>query len=63
MSYQYRILHNYELDAVIPLVYALNEEKISKTLLVSRFNEMKLQNYECAGVYNRIMVLYKTLCR
>lgn len=52
MSYQFRILHNHELDAVIPLVYALNEEKISKTLLVSRFNEMKLQNYECAGVYS-----------
>ncbi|WP_179022309.1 GNAT family N-acetyltransferase [Winogradskyella forsetii] len=51
MNFEFKIILNQNLDQVIPLVYALNEGKVSKELLLSRFNEMKLQNYECAGVF------------
>jgi GNAT superfamily N-acetyltransferase len=50
MNYTFKILQNKDLDQVIPLVYALNEETVSKELLKSRFDEMKDQNYECAVV-------------
>ncbi len=50
MNYQFRIIPNEDLDQVIPLVYALNEAKVSEDLLKSRFNEMKHQNYECAVI-------------
>lgn len=52
MNYQFKIIPNENLEHVIPLVYALSEAKVSKELLKSRFNEMKHQNYECAGIYN-----------
>jgi len=51
MNYRFKIISNEDLHQVIPLVYALNEGKVSKELLMSRFNEMKRQNYECAGVF------------
>ena len=52
MSYQFRIIPNEDFDQIIPLVYLLNEENVSEDLLKSRFNEMKHQNYECAGVFD-----------
>ena len=52
MAYQFKIIPNDELDIIIPLVYELNESKVSKDLLKLRFNEMKNQNYECAGLFN-----------
>lgn len=52
MPYQFKILPNEDLDLVIPLVYQLNESKVSKALLKERFNEMKDQNYECAVIVN-----------
>jgi len=52
MSYQFRIIPNEDFDQIIPLVYQLNDTKVSKDLLKSRFNEMKSQNYECAGVFH-----------
>jgi GNAT superfamily N-acetyltransferase len=52
MSYQFRIIPNEDFDQIIPLVYMLNEENVSEDLLKSRFNEMKHQNYECAGVFD-----------
>ncbi|WP_296380802.1 GNAT family N-acetyltransferase [Winogradskyella sp.] len=52
MSCQFKIISNDDLDQIIPLVYALNEEKVSVDLLKSRFEEMKSQNYECAVVYD-----------
>jgi len=52
MGYQIKIISNDNLELVIPLVYALNDKKVSKDLLKSRFDEMKHQNYECAGVFN-----------
>lgn len=50
MNYQFKIIPNEDLDQIIPLVYALNEAKVSEDLLKSRFNEMKHQNYECAVI-------------
>jgi len=51
MSYQFKIIPNEDLYQIIPLVYALNEAKICKAVLKSRFGEMKNQNYECAGIF------------
>ena len=52
MSYQFKIILNEDFDQIIPLVYQLNDTKVSENLLKSRFNEMKTQNYECAGVFD-----------
>ncbi|EDP71530.1 acetyltransferase, GNAT family protein [Flavobacteriales bacterium ALC-1] len=52
MNYQFRIIPNDNLDQIIPLVYELGEAKVSTELLKSRFNEMKHQNYECAGIFD-----------
>ena len=50
MDYHFQILPNSNLQEIIPLVYVLNEEKISMELLEHRFNEMKSQNYKCAVI-------------
>ncbi len=50
MSYQFKILPNTQLDAIIPLVYELNEGKINESDLKLRFDEMAHQNYECAVI-------------
>ncbi|MBU2939293.1 GNAT family N-acetyltransferase [Lacinutrix sp. C3R15] len=52
MSLSFKIIEKENLADVIPLVYKLNEEKISKTILMQRFKEMQVQNYQCAGVYD-----------
>ena len=57
MSYTFKILPNKDLNTVIPLVYELNEGKINMSLLSSRFNEMKSQNYECAVIMNEDTVI------
>lgn len=51
MNYQFKIILNDNLDQIIPLVYELSEAKVSAELLKSRFNEIRHQNYECAGVF------------
>ena len=53
MSYQFKIISNDDLDKVIPLVYQLNDARVSKDLLKSRFDEMKHQNYECAVILKK----------
>jgi GNAT superfamily N-acetyltransferase len=52
MNYQFKIIPNDNLEQIIPLVFALNEERISEELLKLRFNEMKHQNYKCAVIYD-----------
>jgi GNAT superfamily N-acetyltransferase len=52
MSYQFKIILNVDFDQIIPLVYVLNEEKVEEDVLRSRFDEMKSQNYECAGIFD-----------
>lgn len=51
MNYQFKIIPNDNLEQIIPLVFELSEAKVSMELLRSRFNEIKLQNYECAGIF------------
>lgn len=53
MTYQFKIIPNSNLDLVIPLVYQLNEGKISMSDLAQRFKEMSQQNYECAVVLDK----------
>jgi GNAT superfamily N-acetyltransferase len=52
MSFTYQIIAKNKIDIVIPLVYDLNKETISKEVLKSRFKEMINQNYECAGIFD-----------
>ena len=52
MNYQFKIISNNDFDVIIPLVFALNEHKVSKEILKSRFDEMKHQNYECAVIFD-----------
>ena len=52
MSYKFKIIQKDDFDQIIPLVYVLNEENVSEDVLKLRFNEMKHQNYECAGVFD-----------
>ena len=52
MSYQFRMVPKQHFDRIVPLVYALNEGKVEEALLTLRFNEMKHQNYKCAGIYD-----------
>ena len=50
MSYQFKILSNSQLELVIPLVFDLNEGRVSESDLKERFGEMAHQNYECAVI-------------
>ncbi|RZN82780.1 MAG: GNAT family N-acetyltransferase [Winogradskyella sp.] len=52
MNISFRLIKAENISLVIPLVYKLNESRISKTLLEERFLEMIEQNYECAGVFD-----------
>jgi GNAT superfamily N-acetyltransferase len=52
MKYEFKIIPRDDFDQIIPLVFALNEEKIDEDVLKSRFNQMKDQNYECAGIFD-----------
>lgn len=48
--YCFKILSQNSTDRVIPLVYALNEGRVSFELLNNRFADMRDQNYECAVI-------------
>ncbi|WP_431109967.1 GNAT family N-acetyltransferase [Winogradskyella poriferorum] len=52
MNYSFKILPNSELESIVPLVFDLNQGNVDKSVLSSRFNEMKNQNYECAVIIN-----------
>ena len=52
MSFHFKIIPNDDLAIIIPLVFELNESKISMDVLKSRVDEMKTQNYECVGLFN-----------
>ncbi len=51
MEYQFKVISKDDLDLIIPLVFDLNQGKVSKTVLKSRFDEMRHQNYECAVIH------------
>ncbi|WP_262916797.1 GNAT family N-acetyltransferase [Aestuariivivens insulae] len=50
--FQFKIIEKEDISLVVPLVYKLNNEKVSYELLEQRFLEMKDQNYECAVIYD-----------
>lgn len=52
MAYIFKILEKEKIYSVIPLVYKLNEGRISETILKQRFSEMISNNYECAVIYD-----------
>ena len=52
MNIRFRIIDKADIKLVIPLVYKLNEGRITKAILEQRFNDMVNENYECAGVFN-----------
>ncbi|WP_299113284.1 GNAT family N-acetyltransferase [uncultured Winogradskyella sp.] len=53
MSISFRLIEAKNIGIVIPLVYELNEGRISETLLKERFQEMVEQNYKCAGIFDK----------
>ncbi|TCK67333.1 hypothetical protein DFQ05_1107 [Winogradskyella wandonensis] len=52
MNFTFQIISSEKISDVIPLVFKLNQERISKAVLNERFNEMVKQNYECAVIYD-----------
>ena len=52
MHFSFKIIEKENISVIIPLVYKLNNGKVSKEVLEKRFNEMITQNYECAGVFD-----------
>ncbi|GAA3609940.1 GNAT family N-acetyltransferase [Flavivirga amylovorans] len=52
MSFIFKIIEKENINAVIPLVQELNENKVSYAILEQRFAEMITQNYECAVIYD-----------
>lgn len=51
MSYQFKMISKDDFDLVVPLVYELNQGNVPMDVLKLRFDEMKHQNYKCAGVF------------
>ena len=52
MSIVFKIVGEEYIKSIVSLVYELNEERISKSILKTRFNEMVTQNYKCAGIFD-----------
>lgn len=57
MSLVFKILEKEKINAVIPLVKKLNDDRISYEVLEQRFSEMINQNYECAVVCNEGVIV------
>jgi len=51
MSYEFKIIGTKDIEKVVPLVYRLNNSKISLEVLKERFFKMVKQNYECACIF------------
>ncbi|MEJ2113602.1 MAG: GNAT family N-acetyltransferase [Flavobacteriaceae bacterium] len=51
MLYEFKIIDSEDITKVVPLVYRLNNSKISLEVLRQRFLEMVKQNYECACIF------------
>ena len=52
MPFVFKIIDKQDINSIIPLVQELNANKVSDSVLESRFAEMINQNYECAVVYD-----------
>lgn len=51
MTPTFKIVPKSDYNLVVNMVEKLNNYKISKDVLTQRFEEMKTQNHECAGIY------------
>jgi len=51
MSYNFKLVSAKNIDAILPLMQKLTEEKFTNKVLRKRFIEMFTQNYECAGIF------------
>lgn len=51
MSYEFKIIDAKDIEKVVPLVYRLNNSKVSIEVLKQRFLDMAKQNYECACIF------------
>jgi GNAT superfamily N-acetyltransferase len=52
MNLDFRFLSIDYIDTIVDMVFLLDNENISKTVLKTRFKEMFTQNYECVGIYS-----------
>ncbi len=52
MNFDFKFLTIEHIDLIVDMVFTLDHEKISKSVLRKRFKEMFTQNYECVGIYN-----------
>jgi len=52
MDIQFCIIPTKDILTIIPLLYKLNDAKISEEILEKRTLEMAQQNYECLGIYD-----------
>ncbi|TNJ44627.1 GNAT family N-acetyltransferase [Tamlana fucoidanivorans] len=52
MTFKFKILEPERIHEVVPLVYKLNEARISTEVLQKRFLDMVTQHYECAVVFD-----------
>ncbi|WP_375239045.1 GNAT family N-acetyltransferase [Aurantibacter sp.] len=51
MNLEFRFLSIDYIDTIVDMVFLLDNEDISKSVLKTRFKEMFTQNYECIGIY------------
>lgn len=51
MSFVFKIIDAEDIEKVVPLVFKLNNSRISVDVLKQRFLEMTNQNYECACIF------------
>ncbi|MDC8006059.1 GNAT family N-acetyltransferase [Aureisphaera galaxeae] len=52
MAIDFRIIPSDKIMDILPLVYKLNEGRITKEVLTERILEMAQQRYECLGIYD-----------
>ncbi len=57
MPYTFRIIGKHEINSIIPLIQKFTEHKFSDDILEQRFSEMVDQNYECAGIYDKEILI------
>ncbi len=57
MPYIFRIIEKHEINSIIPLIQKFTEHKFSDDILEQRFSEMVDQNYECAGIYDKEILI------
>lgn len=50
MNIQFRLLDKARLQQIVPLLYQLNEGRITTELLSQRVSEMATQSYDCIGI-------------